>query len=147
MGVALSINMNGKRRLEYHDRFVKIGFRPVTLVHPSAVVSKDASIGAGSQIMAGVIIGPQVKMGIQCIINAKVSIDHECVLADGVEISPGATLCGRVTVGACAWIASGATVLPMITIGEKATVGAGAVVNKDVPEKTTVVGIPAKPLK
>ena len=146
-GVAISLNMNGALRLEYHNRFVEMGLQPVTLVHPSAVIANDASIGAGSQIMAGVILGPKAEVGKQCIVNAKVSIDHESILEDGVEISPGATLCGLVRVGSCAWIAAGATVLPMMTIGENAIVGAGAVVNKNVPPGTTVAGIPARPLQ
>lgn len=146
LGAAISINMNGTARLDTHDRLAEAGIEPVTLVHPSAVIAKDASIGPGSQIMAGCIIGPQVTIGKQCIINAKVSVDHECVLEDGVEISPGATLCGLITVGACAWIAAGATVLPLVKIGKNSIVGAGAVVNREVPADTTVAGIPAKPL-
>jgi len=145
IGFSLSINMDGKKRLEYHHKLKEMGFKPATLIHPSAIIAKDAVIGEGSQIMAGVIVGPQAKIGRQCIINAKAGIDHENILEDGVEISPGATLCGLVTVGTCAWIAAGATVLPMIQIGEHAIVGAGSVVNKNVPAETTVVGIPAKP--
>ena len=45
------------------------------------------------------------------------------------------------------WIGAGAIVLPGVTLHKGAVVGAGAVVNKDVPEKTIVVGIPAKVLK
>lgn len=145
IGFCLSINMDGEKRLEYHHQLKGMGFRPATLIHPSAIIAKDAVIGEGAQIMAGVIIGPQAKIGRQCIINVKASIDHENILEDGVEISPGATLCGLVTVGTCAWIAAGATVLPMIQIGKHAIVGAGSVVNKNVPAETTVVGIPAKP--
>lgn len=43
-----------------------------------------------------------------------------------------------------AYLGSNAVVLPNLTIGENATVGAGAVVTKDVPANTTVVGVPAK---
>ncbi|MBW2621377.1 MAG: acetyltransferase [Deltaproteobacteria bacterium] len=133
-------------RLELHRRLEKLDIPPVTMAHPSVVIAKDASIGAGSQIMAGSIIGPAASLGISCIINAKVNVDHDNKLGEGVEISPGATLCGVVTVGDRAWIGAGATVLPGVKIGEDSVVGAGAVVNKDVPANITVVGIPAKPL-
>jgi len=43
-----------------------------------------------------------------------------------------------------ALIASGAKVLGNITIGENAKIGAGAVVLKDVPPNSTVVGIPRR---
>jgi serine O-acetyltransferase len=50
------------------------------------------------------------------------------------------TLAGHVVIG------SGAQVLGPITIGEGGRVGANAVVTKDVLPRTTVVGIPARPV-
>lgn len=44
-------------------------------------------------------------------------------------------------------IGTGATILPGVTIGEGAAVGSMALVNKDIPEWTIAVGIPAKPVK
>ena len=41
-------------------------------------------------------------------------------------------------------IGSNATILPGVTIGESAIVGAGAVVTRDVPDRATVVGVPAR---
>lgn len=46
-----------------------------------------------------------------------------------------------------AWIGAGSIILPGVTIGEGAVVGAGAVVTKDVPPYTVVVGVPARPIK
>lgn len=43
-----------------------------------------------------------------------------------------------------AWIGADAKILPRVTVGENAVVGAGAVVTKDVPANTVVVGVPAK---
>jgi sugar O-acyltransferase (sialic acid O-acetyltransferase NeuD family) len=137
-------NPHGSVRLTFHDRFIQMGLQPGTVVHPSAYVAHNAVIGSGAQIMAGAIIGAESRIGKECIINTKASIDHENVLEDGVEIAPGATLCGLVRVGVNAWVGAGATVLPRITIGHNAIVGAGAVVTEDVPDGTTVVGIPAK---
>jgi len=46
-----------------------------------------------------------------------------------------------------AWIGVNATILPGVTIGENSVVAAGALVTKDVPDNTVVVGIPAKVVK
>jgi len=147
LGFVIGTAMEGREfRLELHDRFVEMGLRPVTLIHPSAIIAGSAVIGEGSQIMAGTVVGPEARLGKQCIINTGASVDHENIFEDGVEIAPGATLCGLVKIGACSWIAAGATVLPRITIGRNAVVGAGSLVNKNVPDGMTVVGIPAKPL-
>lgn len=44
-------------------------------------------------------------------------------------------------------IASSACILPNVTVGEEAVVGAGAIVTRDVPAYTVVVGVPAKELR
>lgn len=51
-----------------------------------------------------------------------------------------------VTIGRNVWIGAGALILPGVTIGDDAIVGAGSVVARDVPEGTTVVGVPARAL-
>lgn len=147
IGFSITIgNPHGRVRLKLHDILKTYSLLPITIAHPSAWVANNAQIGEGSQILAGAIIAPEAKIGRQCIINTKASVDHEDILEDGVEIAPGATLCGLVHAGINAWICAGATVLPRIRIGNDAIVGAGAVVTQDVPDSITVVGIPAKKL-
>lgn len=146
MGFIIGLGGKGRVRLELHDKMAALGIDPITLVHPSAIIDEEAEINAGSQIMAGTVIGPEVQIGRQCVINTGASVDHNCILNDGSEISPGVTLCGHVTVGIAAWVTAGATVLPMVNIGADSVVGAGSMVNRDVPEGLTVVGMPAKPL-
>lgn len=46
-----------------------------------------------------------------------------------------------------AWIGAKAIILSGVTIGQNAVVGAGSVVTKSVPDKTVVVGCPAKIIK
>ena len=140
-------NPHGRARLRLHERLSTAGLACVNVVHPSAWVADNASVGEGVQIMAGAVVCAEARIGRQCIINTKASVDHEDELADGVEIAPGATLCGAVRVGVNGWVCAGATVLPRIRIGEDAIVGAGAVVTADVPPATTVTGVPARPMK
>ncbi len=115
-----------------------------TAVHPSAIISKYASVAEGTVVMQGAIIQSDVKIGKHCIVNTGASIDHECEIADYVHISPHATLCGNVYVGKGSWIGAGATVIPGVKIGEWCTVGAGAVVLHDVPDHTIAYGNPTK---
>jgi len=112
-------------------------------IHPSAVISTRAFLDVGSVVMAGSCVNTLVRVGRHCILNTRCSIDHECTLEDYVHISPGAVLAGNVYVGSCSHIGIGASVLPGIHIGKNCIVGAGAVVTKDVPDGTTVVGVPA----
>jgi putative colanic acid biosynthesis acetyltransferase WcaF len=51
-----------------------------------------------------------------------------------------------IRIGADAFIGARALVLPGVEIGERAIIGAGAVVTKNVPPSTIVVGNPARPI-
>lgn len=51
-----------------------------------------------------------------------------------------------ITVGCDVWIGGGAVLLPGVTVGDRASIGAGAIVTRDVPADTTVVGNPARPI-
>ena len=135
---------NGKDRLFYLEFFEDHGLRILTVRHRSAFVAENAQIGEGCQILAQAAVCACVHMGKGVIANTSSSIDHDCVIEDGVHIGPGAILAGEVHVCKNAFIGTGAVVLPRICIGANATVGAGAVVTKNIPEGVTVIGNPAR---
>lgn len=120
---------------------------PWTLQHPSAQVGYDVVIGAGSCLAPGSIVTTRVRLGQHCILNAKASIAHDCVVGDFANINPGATLCGCVTIGTGCNVGAGATVIDRVSIGEWTTIGAGAVVVDDIPPHVTAVGVPARVIK
>lgn len=144
LGFCVTIgNPHGRIRLSLSEMLKAEGLSCLSVVHPTACIAPNAIVGEGCQIHAGAIIGPEVRIGRQCIVNTKASIDHECVIEDGVEISPGATLCGLVHVAVNGWVCAGATILPRCNIGADSIVGAGSVVTEDVRSGVTVVGVPA----
>lgn len=94
--------------------------------------------------MAGAVINSGVRIGRGCIINTCSSADHDCDMGDYVHIAVGSHLCGTVSVGDETWIGAGATVSNNISICSECMIGAGAVVTRDITEKGTYVGVPAK---
>ncbi len=119
----------------------------VSTRHPSAVVSAHASVGAGSQVLAGSVINAGATVGNHCIINTGAVVEHDCNIGDYVHISPNAALGGMVTVGEGSHIGIGASVIQNITIGRSVIVGAGAAVVTDLPDYCTAVGVPARIIK
>jgi len=118
-----------------------------TIIHPSAIISKDVVIGEGSIIMAGAIIQPGTRIGKHCIINTGTCVDHDCKIADFVHIGPNSSLAGGVSVGEGTFIGIGTSVIPNKNIGRWTNVGAGSVIISDQPDNCITFGIPSKPYK
>lgn len=124
------------------------------------------SIGAGTrigpfvEIQAGARVGRRCKIGSHSFICSGVELEDEVFVGHGVMFTndrfPRATTpSGRLqssddwtieSVVVCrrASLGSGAVVLPGVRIGFDAIVGAGAVVTRDVPDRSTVAGVPAR---
>lgn len=99
-------------------------------IHPGATIGDDFFIDHGS----GVVIGETT------IIGNNVTIYHGVTLGgtslDKVKRHP--TVMDNVMIG------SGAKILGNITIGSNTKIGANAVVTKDIPNDSVVVGVPGK---
>ena len=99
-------------------------------IHPGAVIGRRFFIDHGM----GVVIGETAEVG------------------DDVMLYHGVTLGGRTreggkrhpTLGDGVAVGAGAKILGPITIGAGSAVGANAVVTKDAPEDSILVGVPAK---
>jgi acetyltransferase-like isoleucine patch superfamily enzyme len=89
---------------------------------------------AGIEIGASVLISPGVVI---------TSHQHSYAQRD-VEIRLQPLRFGRVVIERDVWIGANATVLPGVRVGTGSVVGAGAVVTRDVPPGTIVMGVPAR---
>jgi serine O-acetyltransferase len=102
-------------------------------IHPGATISADFFIDHGM----GIVIGETAEIG------EGVTLYHGVTLGgtSNIKTKRHPTLEARVVVGA------GAKVLGPITIGADSRIGANAVVVKDVPPNSVVVGVPGRVIK
>jgi sugar O-acyltransferase (sialic acid O-acetyltransferase NeuD family) len=144
--IGLGVGDNGNRE-KCVARLADVGIAAATLVHASAVVAPSAALGAGTVVMAGGVVNPDAVLGVGCIVNTGAVVEHDCRLGAFVHLSPNAALGGAVEIGDRTHLGLGAVALPGVRIGRDVVVGAGSVVHRDVPDGTTVVGVPARPIK
>jgi acetyltransferase-like isoleucine patch superfamily enzyme len=107
-------------------------------------VENDTAIGARTKIQSGAYV------------TAYVTIEEDVFIAPMV-VTTNDNYMGRTekrfaelkgpTIRRGARVGGGCHILPGIEIGEEAFIAAGAVVTRDVPPKTVVMGVPAKPVR
>ena len=116
------------------------------LIHPSSEksISPSVKIGNGTLIGRNVSIGAYATIGKNCIVKDGAILGHNSIFGDCLTLAPGANIAGACEIGSYCWIGIGAVVIDHINVGENVLVAAGALVVKDIPSNTTVMGIPAK---
>lgn len=117
------------------------------LIDPSVEMSDSVIIGEGSIVCAHTIITVNITIGKHVIVNLDCTIGHDAVLNDFVTVYPGVNISGDTDIGYASELGTGMQIIQGKKIGERSIVGAGAVVIRDIPEKCTAVGSPAKPIK
>jgi acetyltransferase-like isoleucine patch superfamily enzyme len=138
----------------------KIGKR--VIVGDQACIRERVTIGDDVVIGRGVLIENDTTIGAGSKIQANAYITNYSTVEEQVFIAPGVlttndNFMGRTerrhalmqgpTIRRGARVGGGAVLCPAVEIGEEAYVGAGAVVIKDVPARTVVVGNPARILR
>jgi acetyltransferase-like isoleucine patch superfamily enzyme len=124
-------------------------------------VRERAAVGAASVIGRGSVVDPGVQIGARVRVQTDVYLTQGSVVEDDVFVGPGACTTNDDTMGrhdksyelrgallrrACR-VGGGAVLVPGVEIGEEAFVAAGAVVTRDVPPRSLVVGSPARELR
>lgn len=135
-------------RLAAHQDALRRGFAgAATVIDPTAVVARSATVAAGSYVNAGVVVGAATRIGAFVFINRAVSVGHHVDIEDFVSLGPGAIICGNTQIGRGSVVAAGAVVLPGVKIGSNSVVAAGAVVRDCVADHCLVTGNPACVIK
>lgn len=143
-GVAYVVGIGSPAaRCSISDSCESQGWRPATLVHPSAVIGSESAVAEGSVVCSGVQISTNVLISRHVHLNPGVIVGHDAVLKSFVSANPGAVVSGSAVIDSAALLGANCTVLQGLTVGSGSVVGAAACVTKNVPAGITVVGVPA----
>ena len=118
-----------------------------TIVDPSVLLSKHVRVGEGTIICAGTIATVDINIGKHVIINLDCTLGHDDIIDDFVTIYPSVNVSGNVYIGQCSEIGTGTQIIQGKNIVSDIIIGAGAVVVKDIEERGTYVGSPARKIK
>jgi acetyltransferase EpsM len=133
MGIA-----NMKYRRVIIEQLLAKGAQFQTLIHPTALLSPSATIGAGCVISHNVSVGPKAVLGNFNLINSRCTIGHDTNIGNYNFLSPQVVTGGFAKIADENFIGTNAVLLPGISLGNFNTISAGMIVDKNVTDNTTV---------
>lgn len=144
-GIALAVGLgNPAPRAGAVDWALRNGLAIPRLIHPTCHRSSRSAVADGVMLMAGARVSASVKVKAYAHVNVDCSLSHDCSLGPFATLGPGVHLAGGVTVEEGCHMGVGALAIPDVTVGAWSVIGAGAVVVRDVPPNSVVVGVPGR---
>ena len=134
-------------RFRLVERAKSVGARFFSVIHPGAILTRWVTLGEGTIITAGCLLTNRIRIGDHVLVNLDCTIGHDTVIEDFVTLSPGVHVSGNVIIREGSSVGTGANIIEKKTLGAWSTLGAGTTVVQDVPDNSTVVGVPGKVIR
>lgn len=123
-------------RARLYEQLHARGVSFANIIHPSAVIGANVSLGEGNVIMAFCHIGACATLGNNNFLSAYCSIEHHGVLGSHCSFGPAVVTSSRVQFGDRVRCGTGIFLEPKLSIGNDAIIGSGCIIREDIPEAT-----------
>ena len=138
---------NMKYRKKVFDYFINNGWEAVNIIHPNAVVSKNARLGKGILIECGCLVTPNPVIGDNVVVNTGSQVNHDNIIENNVYIASGVILSGGIKIGENTLLDDGVIITLGCSVGENSLIGAGGVVTKNIPDEVVAYGSPCRVIR
>lgn len=128
------------KRQEIGQKYSSLGYTFAKVIHPSSIISSQAKIGDGTQVMSGAIIQSGANLGDGCLINSGSIVEHDSKIGNYVHVGPGAVLCGTVELLDNVYVGANAVIIQNIKVSQNTIVGAGTTLTKNLGPSIKYIG-------
>jgi sugar O-acyltransferase (sialic acid O-acetyltransferase NeuD family) len=126
------------------ERIEQRGGRFISLIHRTAVVGDEVTLGAGTILCPYAVVSGYNVLGKGVVVNMHATIDHDASIGDWTQVNCHCDVTGGAQVGSEVWFSSHVAVAPRVRIGDRAYLGIGSAILRDVEADTKVFGVPAR---
>ncbi len=123
-----------KLRTKYRTLMEENGALATNVIHPTALISKSATIGNGNYVAACSIISSEAKVGDHNLVNLSVILGHNTYIGNNNIFNPGARISGCVEIGDRCLFGANAFVFQGTHICSDCAIDAMTYVNQNIEE-------------
>ena len=139
---------NNSIRIKLLKKVINKGFKTPNFIHKNTQIHHSVEIGKCVYILPGTHIMPLTRIKDFVLISMGVNIAHHTIIEQGCFFSQGSNIGASIHFKEKVFCGIASTVMTGVkTVGKGSLIGAGAVIIKDVPDNTTIVGNPGRVIK
>ena len=130
-----------------HNSLDRYNLKYATLIHPTAKISKNVTIGEGTIVGYGCIVSVNAVLESHIYLNMRTVVGHDTVIKSFSTCLIDCVVAGEVLINEGVLLGSNCVIKETIKIGKNSKISMGAAVFFDVEENTAVMNPPPRSIK